>query len=142
MAMRKEPELRYASATALSADVRAYLNGQPLQARTDTWSYRSGRFIQRHKPAVAAAVIVMLALIGFSIGMGLLATRAARERQIAERESQFLAHMFEAATPDQARGETITARMLLDSGAPMTSPIEPSVKKTPKHKKISSCLPN
>jgi eukaryotic-like serine/threonine-protein kinase len=131
MAMRKEPERRYASATALSADVRAYLNGQPLQARTDTWSYRSGRFIQRHKPAVAAAVIVMLALIGFSIGMGLLATRAARERQIAERESQFLAHMFEASTPDQARGETITARMLLDKGAQQIDrelPSEPEVR--------------
>jgi eukaryotic-like serine/threonine-protein kinase len=117
MAIRKEPERRYPSVAALSSDVRAYLGGYPLRARTDTWSYRSGKFIQRHKAGVAAAAIVVLALIGFSIGMALLARRADRERQIAEREEQFLAGMFNAATPDEARGETITARIILDRGA-------------------------
>jgi tetratricopeptide (TPR) repeat protein/tRNA A-37 threonylcarbamoyl transferase component Bud32 len=117
MAMRKEPARRYASVGQLSADVRAYLDGYPLVARTDTWGYRSTKFVRRHKAAVGAAAFMALALVGFSIGMGLLARRAAREQLIAQREAQFLSGMFQAATPEQARGRTITARELLDLGA-------------------------
>ena len=117
MAMRKEPSRRYFSVEALAGDVKAYLTGYPVHARTDTWKYRSGKFVRRHKAAVTAAVVVFLALIGFSIGMGLLAKRATRERLAAQREAQFLQGIFEAATPDQARGQQITARELLDQGA-------------------------
>jgi eukaryotic-like serine/threonine-protein kinase len=117
MAMRKEPARRYVSVSALAGDVQAYLTGYPVHARTDTWKYRSGKFVRRHKAAATAAVIVALALIGFSIGMGLLAKRATRERLSAQRESQFLKGIFEAATPEQAHGRQITARELLDEGA-------------------------
>jgi len=117
MAMRKEPARRYVSVSALASDVKAYLTGYPVQARSDTWKYRSGKFVRRHKAAAAAAVIVVLALVGFSIGMGLLAKRATRERLAAQRESQFLKGIFEAATPDRSRGQQITARELLDQGA-------------------------
>jgi hypothetical protein len=117
MAMRKEPSRRYVSVAAFANDVKAYLTGYPVHARTDTWKYRSGKFVRRHKAAAAAAAIVTLALIGFSIGMGLLAKRATRERLTAQRESQFLEGIFEAATPDRARGQQITARELLDQGA-------------------------
>ena len=116
MAMRKEPARRYVSVSALAGDVKAYLAGYPVHARTDTWKYRSSKFIRRHKAAAAAAAVVTLALIGFSIGMGLLAKRANRERLAAQRESQFLKGIFEAATPDRTHGQTITPRELLDQG--------------------------
>jgi hypothetical protein len=117
MAMRKEPARRYVSASALASDVKAYLAGYPVHARTATWQYRSGKFIRRHKAAVSAAAIVALALVAFSIGMGLLARRATLERLAAQREAQFLQGIFAAATPDRARGRQITARELLDQGA-------------------------
>ena len=124
MAMRKEPARRYVSVSALAGDVKAYLTGYPVHARTDTWKYRSGKFVRRHKAAVAAAVVVTLALVGFSIGMGILAKRATRERLVAQRErlaaqreSQFLEGIFDASTPQTARGQQITARELLDQGA-------------------------
>ena len=103
--------------SALAGDVQAYLTGYPVHARTDTWKYRTGKFVRRHKAAASAAVIVALALIGFSVGMGLLAKRATRERRAAQRESQFLKGIFDAATPEQAHGRQITARELLDQGA-------------------------
>jgi len=117
MAMRKEPERRYASVSELSADVSDYLRGYPLRARTDTWGYRSAKFVRRHKSAVAATVALVLALIGFSVGMGLLAQKARREQMIAQREAEFLKGLFQAAMPEEAQGRTITARDLLDSGA-------------------------
>lgn len=117
MAIRKEPERRYASVEQFAADVEAYLEGYPLQARTATWSYKTGTFVRRHKAAVAVAAIFSLALAGFGVGMGVLARRADRQRQTAERERQFMAEMFASAAPEVARGETITARTLLDRGA-------------------------
>ena len=117
MAMRKEPARRYVSVGQLSEDVEAFLDGYPIRARTDTWSYRSGKFIQRHKAAVVATVVVAIALVAFGIGMALLARKEQRERQSAEREAQFLNSIFQSTTPEQARGKQITGRELLDEGA-------------------------
>jgi tetratricopeptide (TPR) repeat protein len=117
MALRKEPSRRYVSAAAMAADVDAYLTGYPVHARTDAWGYRTGKLIRRHKAGAAATVIVAVALVIFSIGMGLLAQRATRERLAAQREAQFLERIFAAATPDGARGQRVTARELLDQGA-------------------------
>ena len=117
MAMRKEPARRYVSVSALADDVKAYLTGYPVHARTDNWKYRSGKFVRRHKAAVGVAIVGAVALVAFSIGMGLLAKRATREGFAAQREAQFLESIFEASTPQQARGREITARELLDQGA-------------------------
>jgi serine/threonine-protein kinase len=117
MAIRKEPERRYSSIAQFSSDIGAYLNGYPLLARTDTWGYRTSSFMRRHKWGMAAVSVFLLAITGFGIGMGLLAQQARRERETAEQEKRFMAELFQAATPEEARGETVTARMLLDRGA-------------------------
>lgn len=124
MAMRKKPALRYASVAAFSADVQAYLTGYSVRARTPTWSYRSGKFVRRHKVAVSLAVLALLSLVGFSTGMGVLARRATQARRFADQqrlaaqqESEFLASIFDAATPQSEKGSPITARELLDQGA-------------------------
>jgi tetratricopeptide (TPR) repeat protein len=124
MAIRKEPARRYASVAALSADVEAYLTGYSVQARTDTWRYRAGKFVGRHRVAVSLAVLALLVLVGFSIGMGLLARRADHARAIADqqrlaaqREADFLTGIFYAATPEFAKGSQVTIGELLDQSA-------------------------
>jgi len=124
MALRKEPGRRYSSVGALARDIQAYLTGYSIQARADTWRYRSGKFVRRHRVAVPMTAVGVLALIGFSVAMGLFARRANRERQIAEQQQQvakqerdFLGGIFEAASPLVARGKIITARDLLDQAA-------------------------
>jgi len=116
MAMRKEPARRYVSVGQFSEDIEAFLSGYPVRARTDAWGYRSGKFIRRHRASVVATIIVAVALVGFSIGMGLFARRAQRERLAAEREAQFLNSIFQSTTPEQARGKQVTGRELLDQG--------------------------
>ena len=117
MAMRKEPARRYVSVGQLAEDIEAFLGGYPIRARTDTWGYRSNKFVRRHKAAFIAAVVIAVALVGFSIGMGLFARRAQRERKAAEREAQFLNSIFQSTTPEQTRGKQVTGRELLDEGA-------------------------
>ena len=60
-ALRKEPQRRYASVDHFSDDIRRHLDGLPVQARKDTFAYRAGKFIQRHKLPLAAASLFLLA---------------------------------------------------------------------------------
>jgi serine/threonine-protein kinase len=117
MAMRKEPERRHPSAAALASDLSSYLNGYPLMARSSEWGYRVGKFVRRHRIVVGALTLLILSLAGFSVGMAVLTERANGERLKAEREAAFLADMFRAGTPQEARGRAVTARELLDRGA-------------------------
>lgn len=86
-AIRKEPELRYASAEALSSDVERYLEGRPVLARKGSASYRAGKFIRRNRIAVAAAALVAMALAG-GVFTTLRESRRAREAE-ARAERRF-----------------------------------------------------
>ena len=63
------------------------------------------------------AALFVLTLVFFSAGMAYLKRRADHQEAIASQQASYLAGMFQAATPDMARGRTITARELLDLGA-------------------------
>lgn len=76
-ALRKEPQRRYASVEQLAEDVRRHLEGLPVNARKDSWPYRAGKFVRRHKVGMLATAMVALALV---TGMAL----TVREARIAE----------------------------------------------------------
>jgi eukaryotic-like serine/threonine-protein kinase len=63
MALRKEPQRRYASVDLFSEDIRRHLEGLPVKARPDTYGYRASKFVQRHKAGVAAAALILLSLV-------------------------------------------------------------------------------
>jgi len=122
-ALAKEPDARYASVSALIDDVTRHLDGLPVKARRPTAAYRLSRFVHRNTVAVAAAAIVLVSLV-----LGLAATlwqarvaeaerdNARREAATAGRVSEFLIDTFEIVDPGEARGNTVTAREVLDSG--------------------------
>jgi Tol biopolymer transport system component len=70
MALRKEPQLRYASVQELAADLRGYLAGQPVRAVPPTPWYRLRKLAQRRKGTVAA-VIFATALAGAAAGIAI-----------------------------------------------------------------------
>jgi eukaryotic-like serine/threonine-protein kinase len=131
MAMRKEPERRYASAQQMASDVQRYLEGRPVIARRDTWSYRSTKFVRRHWVPVtagvgAAALVVVFAATTYVQSLRIAAERdrvaqqrerAEHERARAEEVSSFLVNLFKLSDPEENRGNQVTARELLDSGA-------------------------
>ncbi len=57
-ALRKEPRFRYPSARALGEDIRRYLDEQPVTASEGAWRYAGGRFVARHRVALAALALV------------------------------------------------------------------------------------
>jgi len=83
-AMQKEPARRYQTVEALIRDVDHYLAGEPLEARADTLRYRLGKFVRRHRVAVAAAAAVGLVLVGTVV---FYTVRLARARNVAVAEA-------------------------------------------------------
>jgi serine/threonine protein kinase/Tfp pilus assembly protein PilF len=131
MAMRKEPERRYASAQQMASDIQRYLEGRPVIARRDTWSYRSSKFVRRHWLPVTAGVGAAALVLAFaantyrqSLRIAAERDRVAQQRERAEHEraraeevSNFLVNLFKLSDPEENRGNQVTARELLDSGA-------------------------
>ncbi|MFO1464947.1 MAG: serine/threonine-protein kinase [Steroidobacteraceae bacterium] len=131
MAMRKEPQRRYASAQQLANDIGRHLQGMPVVARPDTFSYRAQKFVRRNWLGVGAGAAVFLltaafALVTFRQAQRLAAerdevrlqrTNAEHERARAEEVSEFLVNLFKLSDPQENRGNQVTARELLNLGA-------------------------
>jgi len=64
MALRKEPERRYPSVLQFAQDIERYMDGRPVSAAPDTFRYRSGKFLGRHKIGIAAVAALILTLSG------------------------------------------------------------------------------
>lgn len=128
-ALHKEPARRYASAGELSEDLEHYLNGFPVRAQPDSWSYRSSKFIGRHRWGVGAAALFVMVLLGFGAGMAVLAQKARLQRDRAETISSFLVGLFRAADPDGVSSREVTVRQMLDRGVGSVDELraEPSV---------------
>ncbi len=123
-ALEKEPSRRYQAASALAEDVDRYLANQPILARPPSTVYQFRKLVARHKAPFVSAVTLTLLLAGFAMNMAVQARRVARERDRANQEaeaarqvSDFLVGLFEVSDPNEAKGNTITAREILDQGA-------------------------
>lgn len=68
-ALRKEPERRYASGGALGEDIRRFLSGQPIEARPDTFGYRTSKFVRRHREGVAASAVAAISLTAGALAL-------------------------------------------------------------------------
>jgi serine/threonine-protein kinase len=117
MAMRKEPERRYATVAQLAEDLTRWRENLPVTARPNTWRYRARKFTRRNRWLVAGAAALAVLLAGFGVAMAMLARSAQREADNSRAVADFLVSVFENAAPAQARGRTVTARELLDTGA-------------------------
>ncbi len=84
-ALRKEPERRYSSAENFSEDIKRHLQGLPVTARRNTYSYRAEKFLKRNKAGAIAGLLVMLAIVGGSIATFWQSRVAQAERVRAER---------------------------------------------------------
>jgi len=101
-AIHKDKEHRYESAAELAADIRRFLNDDPITARPPTRWYQSQKFVRRHKQLVAAACAVLLATaIG---GAATLWQNRTAELQLAKAAelSDVLTHLMQPSGDDGA----------------------------------------
>ena len=84
-ALRKEPARRYQSVEQFAGDLRRHLEGLPVRARPDTFSYRAGKFVRRNRVPVAAGALLALALLGGTAATAYQAQQARAAQARAER---------------------------------------------------------
>lgn len=113
-ALEKDPSRRYASAAALAADIRRFLDDVPITARSPTGLYYLRKFARRHRVVVAASVAVVAALILGLAGTSLAMWRSEQRRTTAESVSELLDFALRSANPHEVKGVGYTVRQLLD----------------------------
>lgn len=130
-ALRKDPRERYPTVERMAEDLRRFLDGRPVEARRPTLAQRALRFSRRHRIALLAATLAAGGLLtGTAVALWQAQqaeeARARAERLLAESEAQraraertsgFLIDLFAVSDPNEARGEEVTAREILDRGS-------------------------
>ena len=81
-ALQKDPNRRYASMDALVADLHAFLNQRPLEARKGALLYTTGKFVRRHRGVLLSIALGLCLLV---LGAVLFTIRLTRARAAADR---------------------------------------------------------
>ncbi len=123
-ALEKDRTRRYGTPSDLAADLARYLNHEPVVARPASSGYRLQKYVRRHRIVVSAATGLVMMLGAFVVMQGvqlrrtrLERDRANRERDRATRITDFMTGMFNVSDPSEARGNTVTAREILDKAS-------------------------
>jgi eukaryotic-like serine/threonine-protein kinase len=119
-ALEKDALLRYNSVEALARDLERFLEGRPVEARQGELRYHARKFLRRHRLPVATVTLGAILLAGTSAlyvqGMATERDRARTEAAKTGEIADFMLGLFEAGHPNEARGEVLTATMLLERG--------------------------
>jgi eukaryotic-like serine/threonine-protein kinase len=123
-ALEKDRARRYGTPSELAADIQRYLNHEPIVARPANIGYQLRKYARRHRVAVGVVTGLVVVLAAFSVLQSLQLRRITRERDRANRErdratriTDFMTGMFKVSDPSQARGNSVTAREILDKAS-------------------------
>ena len=123
-ALEKDRARRYGTASELSADLARYLRNEPVVAGPVNAAYRMRKYAARHRFGIGAVAAAVILLAGFAVAQGVELRRVRSERDRADRErdranriTDFMTRMFRVSSPTEARGNSITAREILDKAS-------------------------
>src|SRR5216684_1023813 len=123
-ALEKDRNRRYGTPSEMAADITRYLNHEPVVARPASTAYRMRKYTRRHRIAVVVATGLVAMLAAFVVVQRvqlqrtrLERDRANRERDRATRITDFMTGMFKVSDLSEQRGNSVTAREILDKAA-------------------------
>lgn len=106
--LEKDRARRYQSVDALTSDIRAYLEDEPVQACPPSTAYRIRKFVRRHRTWSVAVAVTTVALIAGTVVSVILAVsaekargNAAKAEELAERARDETARTFSRADYQQ-----------------------------------------
>ena len=109
-ALKKNPQERYGSVSAMADDLMRSRRHEPIAARADSWRYRAAKFVRRHRVFVTATAAILVTLAA-----GLYTTN--RQRAIAERRfvlvRQLASRLFDIDVQVRALPGSVKARQLI-----------------------------
>ncbi len=131
-AVEKDQARRYQSAGELAADIRRYLNDEPVLAHPQTAWYQATKFARRHRAFVGAIAAVMAVLVVGIVATAWQAhaaniardqaqaqrTRAEEETKTATAVLQFFINLLHQGHPEYTKGNDPTISQLVKQSAP------------------------
>ncbi len=99
-ALEKDRNRRYESASSFGADVKRYLDGEPVEACPPTFLYVAEKFVRRHQGALIASVGMLAMLL---VGLAVAFTQFRRAIEAEAESQQSLVVAKENATVAVAR---------------------------------------
>ncbi len=119
-ALKKAPQERYGTATALADDLDHWLHQRPVRARPDSLRYRASKFVLRNRLAIGVAGALLLSLTAGLAAALWQADMARREAAKALAIKDYLVSLFAANDIDQKDGlrkRQQSVQQLLEQGA-------------------------
>jgi eukaryotic-like serine/threonine-protein kinase len=116
-ALEKDRSRRYGTLSEFAADIRRYLNHEAVVARPGSFGYRWRKYARRHRVGVSVAAGLALLVAGFVAVQAVELRRITRERDRATRVTDFMTDMFKVSDPSKGRGNSVTAREVLDKAS-------------------------
>ncbi|MBV8903105.1 MAG: serine/threonine-protein kinase, partial [Acidobacteriia bacterium] len=135
MAIRKEPERRYASVAELAHDIQRHLEGRPVVAHPDTLTYRSAKFLRRHRvSATVGALLIASMIVGLAIESW-LRPRSPRVSQVVQLTQTGSVNVGLGMVTDGSRlyfthrslGRLSLAQVPVNGGIPQSINVTPSL---------------
>jgi len=119
-ALARDRERRYASVAELAADLRRFLDGDPVLAVPPTAGESLRRLIRRHRAGAAAVAFSSVAAVAALVGISWFAIDASRQRDVArsrlaeaERSRTFMLDTLAALDPGYEGPSLTTADILM-----------------------------
>lgn len=126
-ALQKDRNRRYPTPAELAEDIRRHLDHQPVLAAPPGLGYPLRKFARRHRVAMLAGGLIVLALLGGTIGttIGLVRARDASQlaRHAAEEANsvnEFMREFLTSADPDED-GANVALADVLDEASEAAS---------------------
>jgi len=116
-AVEKDRNRRYGTPTELAADLRRYLEHEPVVARPAGAVYRLQKYVRRHRVAVASTIVIGALLVSFGVVQAMQLRRITRERDRANRISAFMTNMFKLSDPTEVHASNVSTRDVLDKAS-------------------------
>ena len=116
-AIEKDRDRRYDTPSALAADIEHFLQNEPVTAHAAGVGYLARKYVRRHRVGVLVAAAAALLLVGFAIAQTWQLRNTRRQRDRADRITDFMTNMFKVSDPSESRGSTVTAREILDGSS-------------------------
>ena len=111
--LHEHVEDRYQSVEKLSIDLANYQNNYPVDSFSDSWNYRTGKYLKRNWIAASLIALVFISLIGGTIISVQQAGIAEAEKEKAEKTADFIKDLFVSSNP-LSEGEDYSTLTVFD----------------------------
>jgi eukaryotic-like serine/threonine-protein kinase len=116
-ALDRDRNRRYGTPLEVAADIQRYLQNRPVVARPASAGYRVQKYIRRNRVTISVVSGALVLLVAFTAVQAIQLRRITRERDRANRVTDFMTTMFKVSDPSESRGNSVTAREILDKSS-------------------------